>query len=632
MILEELFIDGQQVDIKDTSIVRRYQTPYFSDVTKLLSDTTYTITLPQTERNKAIMEYLHEADMNTDFPYTLHYADYYCEGLQLIRHGEVKVLGDFEIQIVYGIDRETIKLLFSTYLNEITTDNLIIFDDDWYVKWNANDMYAAGKQYQFADYVSLERESTINPTTGNKYEIPSPYTNIAKDMTLHPFIKYANLLLLIQTFIGCNIGVEDINTLLEDKGIILTGKERRISDINYERNITNETYSETAPTNVSLKLFASDYSDDMVVYDNTTSTRNISFAKSNLLSNESEIKIVLENILTEDLSGVYFQKYDNGNWVNITFVAINEPVAVNATFTAKLSEAIKFRILIDVATPEPGNPAIGKIISGKVKVQYTLKDSIFDTSGENGTYDCLYNLPKAKLIDILSDALKVTGLNYGLKNNQLTAFSLSDFKTNYDNGTVYDWSGRISNVKKSEYQFNSNAQRNIIKFNNSNSVNYENKGVINVNDLTLQQEKDLHNINYDIPFESISGLSEVILYKQKVDKNGDSTITFENDYSEKPIVFCELDTINTGYKNLPTATNVKASDIVSNFYSIYKKLVERPIVKEVNVLLDFYESANIDFTKPVYISEWGKYCMLLELTAPNKGLCEAKLLLINQTL
>lgn len=94
MILEELFIDGQQVDIKDTSIVRRYQTPYFSDVTKLLSDTTYTITLPDTERNKAIMEYLHEADMNTDFPYTLHYADYYCEGLQIIRHGEVKVLGE----------------------------------------------------------------------------------------------------------------------------------------------------------------------------------------------------------------------------------------------------------------------------------------------------------------------------------------------------------------------------------------------------------------------------------------------------------------------------------------------------------------------------------------------------------
>jgi hypothetical protein len=48
--------------------------------------------------------------------------------------------------------------------------------------------------------------------------------------------------------------------------------------------------------------------------------------------------------------------------------------------------------------------------------------------------------------------------------------------------------------------------------------------------------------------------------------------------------------------------------------------------------LSFFESANIDFEKPIFLNEWGRYCMLMELEAQGDDTCLAKLLLINKQL
>jgi hypothetical protein len=68
------------------------------------------------------------------------------------------------------------------------------------------------------------------------------------------------------------------------------------------------------------------------------------------------------------------------------------------------------------------------------------------------------------------------------------------------------------------------------------------------------------------------------------------------------------------------------------YYAVYKKLIERPTIREFDVNLGLYESATIDFEKPIYIQEFGRYCLLLELSAPNNELCVAKVLIVNQKL
>ena len=79
---------------------------------------------------------------------------------------------------------------------------------------------------------------------------------------------------------------------------------------------------------------------------------------------------------------------------------------------------------------------------------------------------------------------------------------------------------------------------------------------------------------------------------------------------------------------LPNGT----SGFVAAYYDVFKDIVYRPRVIDVIVKLDFLDTLQIDFEKPVYIAEYGKYAVLLDIKIPDDGLCNAKLLLINQTL
>jgi hypothetical protein len=97
-----------------------------------------------------------------------------------------------------------------------------------------------------------------------------------------------------------------------------------------------------------------------------------------------------------------------------------------------------------------------------------------------------------------------------------------------------------------------------------------------------------------------------------------------------PIVFALYFVFANG--GLPNINLDHLYGFVSQFYDIYQKIINRPIVKEIEINLDFFESATIDFSKPIYIKDWGKYCMLLELEAPDNGISIATLLLINQNL
>ena len=137
------------------------------------------------------------------------------------------------------------------------------------------------------------------------------------------------------------------------------------------------------------------------------------------------------------------------------------------------------------------------------------------------------NLPKMSCLEFIQQLLIQTGQYIG---NDFSIKSLEDFKTNLTNGTIYNWSGRISNVRNSKYQFNSNAKKNWIKFNNSDKTNYVSKEYIAVQDETLAVERDLYKIDFDLAEKATSGISEFTLYKQTVKET-------KNDANEKVKAF-----------------------------------------------------------------------------------------------
>lgn len=355
--------------------------------------------------------------------------------------------------------------------------------------------------------------------------------------------------------------------------------------------------------------------------------------------------------------------------------------------------------------------------NSKITVSYAIETSVFRyldyLDNSFGRYNCLINLPEITEMDFITQMLVLSGMAISYDENGDFIFKqMDDFKTNLFGGNIYDWSNKISNIRKGGFQFNSNAQKNYLRFKNWEKVNYKNADYLEVADKTLPTEKDLNKIEFDIANVSLKGLSEFILYKQTSTSNGleglDLVKEWKNDYNSKDSVCVynlngiaineyilplsvennstitlittrqsanvlnfsdqyEVDSIVPEQGNkVVSVDGVAVSDVyvikregflltlnadilsdtdehlvtfdkstigfIDKYYSVHKKIINRPIVKEEEINLNAYESATFDFTKPIYIKEWGKYCMLLELTAPDEDLCTATLLLINQTL
>ena len=119
------------------------------------------------------------------------------------------------------------------------------------------------------------------------------------------------------------------------------------------------------------------------------------------------------------------------------------------------------------------------------------------------------------------------------QNGDIRFISFDDLKDNVQSGTAYNRQYR--EITKNEYRFENFAQRNIIKFNNSDDVGYVAQGELTVNDLTLEKERDMYVIKFDLAEQSADGKAEFILYKQRVtetEKGGKIETGFENNYSE----------------------------------------------------------------------------------------------------
>lgn len=740
-MIKELYIDGYLVDIDDNfSIVRQLTSPLFSDVTQLKNNGSYSTKIPETQNNSFIMDYLEREDADTTFPYRGHVANYYVDSFPVFENAEVRVIDAFELQFVWGLNRGKYLPLFTRKLNEILPNGTTILESDWVVEWKkSNVVYNTGKKYKYLNYISGERESEVKIIEGETMPLtqaPAPFLSNLKEMTMHPFVEFSDMLDLIVNDATTQIAKEmagnpsqnvvsfaNVDGLKIGDLLVAMGSEPDLADFNIRITWINGldvTFSEDVyqwydegfnayfiQTNLASNVF-----DDLkprllnkgLILGGNKGNKTIECT----ISYVSETEFV-EHVYTDmegasvayyiipltlfsssfitnpTLDSFYWDEFVLGNMNDELEVHINLTTLSNYTRDLKLyskkiylvggvgrSEIIEIQELAYTYVDPPGGytykrtydtivklkkevgveyfiGGLGSFSStifvkagGELKITHTTKESMFSLkvispTVNTGYYDCLMNLPEITSAEFINQMLIMTGLFVGHDaNGNMKFLSLDKFKANLLAGNIYDWSGKVSQKEKSYFQFNSNAQKNWIKFANSDDRTYTAKDHIPVDDTTLDSEKDLYTIGFDLAEKAASGIAEFILYKQKVtssEKNVSGTPTevksFSQDYNEKPSV-CVYDSSGTAIVEnvLPNGT----SGFVAAYYNVFKDIISRPRVLDIVVKLDFLETLNIDFEKPVYISDYGKYAVLLDIKIPDDGLCNAKILLINQTL
>ena len=123
MIDERLYIDDELVDLgSETKIILNIQSNLFRDVTQIASNSTYSVRLPKTPRNKRILNHIDMVQEKGEYAYKFHRARYFRNGLEVIRDGRITILKvtekDIEVSIFWGLFSN-----FSTIVNAGLTLN-----------------------------------------------------------------------------------------------------------------------------------------------------------------------------------------------------------------------------------------------------------------------------------------------------------------------------------------------------------------------------------------------------------------------------------------------------------------------------------------------------------------------------
>lgn len=138
---QQLYIDGILMDMsEETAITLDIKSNLFRDITKMTANTTYTINLPKTVHNMAVLEFAGNPNTSSKYPYIFHTARYFRNGLEIIRNGRASVLSvkeTIEISIYWGLFQALATLQSSDLkLNELNCTKYLRF-----AKNNTSDTY-----------------------------------------------------------------------------------------------------------------------------------------------------------------------------------------------------------------------------------------------------------------------------------------------------------------------------------------------------------------------------------------------------------------------------------------------------------------------------------------------------------
>ena len=86
---DELYINGVKADLGKTDISLNYKSNLLTDISKIVSNNSYTIKLPKTAKNLALIECSHIPSSASRYPYLKHKGMLLRNGIEIIKDANV---------------------------------------------------------------------------------------------------------------------------------------------------------------------------------------------------------------------------------------------------------------------------------------------------------------------------------------------------------------------------------------------------------------------------------------------------------------------------------------------------------------------------------------------------------------
>lgn len=598
MSKQQLYINDVAVDMPAEEIKIKVESNLFADASKIMTAHSYSISLPRTMTNDAVLgnAYLPIADTGGKTTHRYLKASLYMDGIPLFEGGQA-VLNKVEdkgynINLYWGL---------LDLFEKIKSEGLNLCDLPSSIYWsetNAQWIYIPQYDDQVPQYNSGMTQSIYNSLDSDSKDLadvtPWILPSVQMGSVLSKAMSVYGITLNLTTEANARLAnlwhpLTTRRAMAKDEKLIINGvvEMREMgSSGKYEPSFLNPIADADHPGNIqwaqlilpsSPTSFNHSATNAYIANDTTSIILGNQYASISWMRANADFKVTKVKIFGELPYQITIQIPNLDKEVNGTRQSSSDPFSFDAEITTEFSCKSGDKI-INIAD-EWGDPPTSFGI-GTLNVQVTIEDASGVQVGR--PWDYVRNYPSVGIINYISEILAHIGgcvVGSVAIPNRLKIATIDEIVQSTP--VSLDTYG----VKSITMAFENQAQKNIYKHKENDDAGTADiaDGVIYTNDTTLALERTAFDSKFKVPVQG-----KVLLWKVDGEK---ASWNNAGDY-----IAGNLDgTIaNLGQDFMST---------IDEYYQSYEQIVKHPKVIEAIVRLSVLDLIAFDFAKPLYIKQ-----------------------------
>lgn len=635
MTYYELYINDILCDLSsDNYISLVYQSPIFSGLDIIQSNRSYNIDLPLTPKNRKAIGYAERTDIYTDAPYVKLPARLYQEGVPLFTSGYAVIteISDVISVVLTWGNVDNFQSLFDANLRDLA--QTLYSMNIGSIPWNsASALLEYGYDRPQMGFFGIDFGQ-----------------GIANPEYMHPSIEVQDVLTAIERYNGITIDGKErlyggltyplLLPLVSKNGDEVSNKAEALTARPYI-SAGHVTFRSTSNFNTNLHDIRGLVLEDSFILSSVDVSGaekvviEISGAQGSFSINLAEVSFdklpaSLEIKIMNQDGEVLYRKSNTNRPTSRVYVFDNIKTTISTTGNYILS--------IEVVDPSTGGipPESTNQPQWTIKIIPNWEDVVFPSE-----YPIGVNLPDISQGDFLSALMSMAGLfAYPDKDapDTIKLISVDDIYAITNRDTI-DWSRKVilndrhdvSRPESSIFSLDDLAQKNTLDYDNDDDVITDTAGEIRIENVNIDKENEL----VELPFSAsesapLASDANALCARIPMYTTSDDGKTVDYNEPSARILQAIIDDTSTGlYWFGYFGENMRfggENGIVAKKYSGYQKAVDKLRLITVKVKLTAIDLHNLDYTKPIYIGQFGQRYGLYSVETGENGICECQLI------
>lgn len=605
MTRDELYINNTKADLNKTDITLSYKSNLLTDISKIISNRSYTIRLPKTAKNLALIECSHLPSSISRYPYLKHKGTLLRNGIEMIKNANVVLLETsetIEVALTWGnVTNFAGVVNDGKKLTDITHGT--VEGVDWVI-WSNKGSNSA--QFPLIDYGFNSGDPNVwyHPVVTVKWILDK-----IQEQSGVTFNFPSDKLTVINKMIIPLLTRNDSEELYSKYPINLVGtgigRDNRVVNyfglnINFNGDDTQRKYGETIDyqqQNSTVKAYRISYDSDKSHIKGTVMTV---FRSTTISIDYLTVELWMDRTSIATFRPISYQ-VNNNLWT----VGFN----IDCTFNTSAGQTISLGLLsgrgyFSSASDAGSNTNLNLTLSARGEISFGEK------------FPIVPNLPDIKQIDFIKAVASMVGL-FALPDGENGIKFIPFDNLSANKSKAVDWTNRVIMAYNSvtprnlQYTLDNIAQNNWFRYKEDDNVMGNYDGNMQVDDATIEYERDA----ITLPFSACStkgGVAYIPLYSYNEEG--------ELEYNKTNPRILLLDGTKGIFKGLEWTT------LIANNYQTYKGLINDAKVVTEYIRLNSIELRDLEMDIPVYLAQYGCYLAIIEITTKENDICECKLL------